>query len=208
MSKTNYPGILYVVAAPSGAGKTSLVKQLANTLTDIKISISHTTRPKRPKEIDKENYIFVSKERFESLEKEGAFIEMAKVFGHYYGTSRAWVEEQLATGYDVILEIDWQGAQQIRAVYGKAAVTIFIVPPSMAVLEERLRGRGQDDEAVIQRRLAEAGEEMAHYHEFDYMVINDNFDIALGDLQCIVHTQRLRTASQEYWIKPLLETML
>lgn len=197
-----------MVAAPSGAGKTSLVKQLASTLGNIKISISHTTRPKRTNEVDKKNYIFVSQESFQALQKEGAFIEMAEVFGHYYGTSRSWVESQLAEGMDVILEIDWQGAQQIRAAYGDLAVTIFIVPPSKAALEERLRGRGQDDEAVIQRRLAEASAEVAHYHEFDYMVINDNFEIALGDLQCIVHTQRLRMASQEAWMKPLLEGML
>lgn len=197
-----------MIAAPSGAGKTSLVKQLASTLPDMKISISHTTRPKRPNEVDKENYIFVSQESFKALEKEKAFIEMAEVFGYYYGTSRAWVEEQLAAGTDVILEIDWQGAQQIRTAYGDSVVTIFIVPPSKAVLEERLRGRGQDDEAVIQRRLAEASEEVAHYREFDYMVINDDFEIALGDLQCIVHTQRLRMASQEAWMKPLLDAML
>lgn len=199
---------LYVVTAPSGTGKTSLVKALAATLTNLKISVSHTTRPKRSKEIDGKNYIFISAEQFKILDNEGVFVEKAKVFGYDYGTSREWMEEQLNNGVDVILEIDWQGAQQIRVYYPTKAITIFIIPPSKEVLEERLRLRGQDNEQVIQQRLAEVSEDVAHYHEFDYLIVNDKFDSALQDLQAIVNAQRLKTEAQNNILRTLIQKML
>ncbi|MCK0536964.1 guanylate kinase [Alcanivorax quisquiliarum] len=188
-------GTLYIVSAPSGAGKTSLVAALIENIPNVCISVSHTTRPMRPGEEDGVNYHFIDRDTFLAHVKESRFLEHAEVFGNLYGTSEDWVAEQLAKGLDVILEIDWQGAQQVRRLRPDA-VSIFILPPSLPELERRLRGRGQDHDQVIARRLAGAQAEMAHYGEYDYVVVNDTFVHALGDLVAILHACRLRQTRQ------------
>ncbi|RLA46470.1 MAG: guanylate kinase [Gammaproteobacteria bacterium] len=204
---TNYQGTLYTVSAPSGAGKTSLVKALVARNPDIKVSISHTTRPIRPGEHDATNYHFIKNTEFLAMLEQHAFLEHALVFGNYYGTSEAWVHQTLKTGVDVILEIDWQGAEQIhRQLQG--SIGIFILPPSQQALLERLNQRGQDTADVIARRLAEAKEEMSHYVEADYLVINDVFDTALNELEAIICGRRLSIASQQQRCKKLLEELL
>lgn len=200
-------GTLYIISAPSGGGKTSLVNALVQALSNIVISVSYTTRPKRPGEHDGVNYHFIATERFQAMLKEPAFLEHAVVFGHHYGTSKQWVSEKLQSGVDVILEIDWQGAKQIRQLM-KESVSIFIMPPSRDILLERLRARGQDDESVIEKRMAEANAEMSHYHEYDYLVINDNFDTALMDLNAIVHARRLLQKTQAVKYAQLLAKLL
>jgi guanylate kinase len=176
---------LFVFTAPSGAGKTSLVRGLMQRQPALRFSISFTTRTPRPNERDGHDYFFVTREQFEAMAGRGEFLEHARVFDNYYGTSRAQVEQALAAGRDLILEIDWQGAQQIRAAMPEC-VSIFILPPSRTELERRLRGRGTDPEDVIQRRLRDAAGDMTHWHEFDYVVVNDDFDRALEDLVAIV----------------------
>jgi guanylate kinase len=188
-------GTLYIVSAPSGAGKTSLVKALVGQDPEILVSVSHTTRRSRPGEEDGVHYHFVDTAAFEGMLARGAFLEHAQVFGNYYGTSREWVEARLAEGRDVLLEIDWQGARQVREAL-PAAVSVFILPPSRAALEERLRGRGQDDETVIARRMEEAVGELSHYGEYDYLVVNDDFQVALEDLRAIFRARRLRRGRQ------------
>jgi guanylate kinase len=178
-------GRLFVVAAPSGAGKTTLVRALMEREPGLRFSISYTTRPKRPAEMDGRDYFFVTRERFEAMAAGGEFLEHARVFDNHYGTARSQVEGSLAAGQDLILEIDWQGAQQIRRALPEC-VTVFILPPSRAELERRLRGRGTDAEDVIQRRLRDAASDMTHWREFDHVVVNDDFERALGDLQGIV----------------------
>ncbi len=200
-------GILFIVSAPSGAGKTSLLRALLSEDDNLVLSISHTTRPPRPGEVDGVDYHFVSREEFLRLAGEGAFLEQAEVFGNYYGTSEAGVREQLASGRDVVLEIDWQGARQVRKAFPEA-VSIFIAPPSIEALRERLGNRGQDDEAVIERRMRDARSELSHYPEYDYLVINDDFDTALGDLRCIVRAERLRTPRSVARHEAALEKML
>lgn len=200
-------GTLYVIAAPSGAGKTSLVDALVKSLDNIKISVSYTTRPKRPLEEEGLNYHFVSAVEFEKMIAAHQFLEHANVFGNHYGTGKAWVEQQLQAGFDVILEIDWQGAQQIRKLFPRC-VGIFILPPSLAILRQRLEVRNQDSEAVINERLAEAKTEMSHYAEFDYLLFNDVFAEALADLQVIVQAQRLRQPLQAQRHTMLLEGLL
>lgn len=200
-------GTLYTVSAPSGAGKTSLVKELVESLGDICVSVSHTTRPIRPGERDGVNYHFVSRDQFETMLRQDAFLEHADVFGNLYGTSREWVEKTLAEGRDVILEIDWQGARQVREQLPDT-VGIFILPPSRETLRGRLTGRGQDDPAVIEARLAEATEEMSHYGDSQYLVINDNFQEALADLQAIVRAERLRLERQQVKQGQLLRSLL
>lgn len=190
-----YAGTLYIISAPSGAGKTSLVRELVDSMADIRVSVSHTTRPVRPGEKDGVNYHFTIPPTFERMIEDDIFLEHALVFGNYYGTSRDWVEQQLREGIDVILEIDWQGAQQVRAKM-PASVGVFILPPSKAVLESRLRGRAQDSDEVIARRLSEAVTEMSHYAEYDYVVVNDDFDTALADLRAIVRARRQRMEVQ------------
>jgi guanylate kinase len=175
-------GRLFVIAAPSGAGKTSLVRALMEQVPTLRFSVSYTTRPKRPAELDGKDYFFVSREEFERMVAAGEFLEYARVFENYYGTSRQQVEESLASGQDLILEIDWQGAAQIRRAMPES-VSVFILPPSRAELERRLRGRGTDSEEVIARRLGEAANDMKHWEEFDYVVVNDDFDRAVSELQ-------------------------
>ncbi len=190
-----YAGTLYIISAPSGAGKTSLVKALVETTDDVRVSVSHTTRQKRPGEKDGVNYNFVDIPTFEQMVQENRFLEHAQVFDNYYGTSREWVDQQLREGVDVILEIDWQGAQQVRPRM-PGCVGVFILPPSREELVRRLRGRGQDSEAVIQRRFQDAVTDMGHYSEYDYVVINDDFDEALVDLVAIVRARRQRCEVQ------------
>jgi guanylate kinase len=177
----NTSGTLYIVSAPSGAGKTSLLKVLLEDMKDIAVSVSHTTRAMRPGEENGVHYHFVDVESFQQMTAAGDFLEHAQVFDNFYGTSQAAVTAQLASGQDVILEIDWQGAQQVRKHFADA-VSIFILPPSKAALRERLTDRGQDDEAIIDRRMRDAEAEMSHYAEFDYLVVNDDFDTAVADL--------------------------
>ena len=191
-----HTGTLFIISAPSGAGKTSLVKALLDSTPDIKVSVSYTTRAMRPGEVNGVNYHFVTRDAFIERMEQGDFLESAEVFGNFYGTSQDWVKKQLASGGDIILEIDWQGAQQVRKLM-PAAVSIFILPPSRKTLLERLRGRGQDNEEVIAKRYAEAVNEMSHYAESDYLVINDDFQKALQDLKAIVHSQRLRQDRQD-----------
>ncbi len=178
-------GRLFVIAAPSGAGKTSLVRALMERDRSLGFSISYTTRPQRPSEVHGRDYFFVPKDEFEHMVEAGEFLEHALVFDNYYGTSRRQVEDALASGQDLILEIDWQGAQQVRTGLPEA-VGVFILPPSRAELERRLRGRGTDSEEVIRRRLRDAASDMTHWQEFDYVVVNDDFERALAELQAIV----------------------
>jgi len=178
-------GHLYVVAAPSGAGKTSLVRALMQREPTLRFSISYTTRARRPNELDGRDYFFVTQEEFAAMVARGEFLEHARVFDNSYGTALAQVQASLEAGQDLILEIDWQGAQQVRAALPEC-VTIFVLPPSRAELERRLRGRGTDAEDVIQRRLHDAASDMAHWAEFSYVVVNDDFERALGELQAIV----------------------
>ncbi len=200
-------GSLFIVAAPSGAGKTSLVKALLSSVTDICLSVSHTTRPPRPGEQNGMDYYFVDEVTFETLQRAGAFLEHARVFDYHYGTARENVAQLLAQGLDVILEIDWQGARQVRE-YFSHCVSIFILPPSREALEQRLCLRGQDNEAVITRRMQDACREISHYHEFNYLVVNDDFKSALEDLITIVRSQRLLRLRQEIKLAPLLQELL
>ena len=177
--------LLYVVSAPSGGGKTSLVNALLERDENVTLSVSHTTRAPRPGEKDGVHYYFVDEQEFEDLVLQGAFLEHARVFDHCYGTGRAEVQRQLAAGYDVLLDIDWQGARQIRESF-PAARTIFILPPSLSVLRERLIGRGQDSPAVIERRMRAARAETSHATEFDFLIVNDDFGAALADLHAII----------------------
>ena len=200
-------GTLYTISAPSGAGKTSLVAELLKRTPRLGVSVSHTTRPMRPGEVNGVNYHFVSHAEFEKMLESSAFLEHAQVFDNFYGTSQQWVESQLAAGEDVILEIDWQGAQQVRRLMPDT-VAIFIMPPSKEALNERLTGRGQDDSAVIQRRMDAAVAEMSHYVESDFVVINDDFDTALADLEAIVRSHRLSLANQQLRHQALLSALL
>ena len=184
-------GNLFIVSAPSGAGKTSLLKALLERDGSLKLSVSHTTRAPRTGEEDGVHYHFVSVDEFMRLAGEGAFLEQAQVFDNYYGTSQAAVQSLLDEGHDVVLEIDWQGARQVRKAFPEA-VSIFIMPPSVEALRQRLGNRGQDDEAVIERRMRDARSELSHYAEYDYLVVNDDFDLALDELRCIVRAERLK----------------
>ncbi len=192
---SNSSGTLYIISAPSGAGKTSLVKALLESTDDIIVSVSHTTRAPRTGEVDGKDYHFTDVETFREMIGAGAFLEHAQVFDNFYGTSRSSTLDLMARGVDVILEIDWQGAQQVREKMPEA-VSIFILPPSRQELEKRLRGRGTDADEVIARRLGEAVTEMGHYQEFDYLVFNDDFDTALSELRAIVLARRQRAAVQ------------
>ena len=203
MRQAGEQGTLFVISAPSGAGKTSLVSALLDRDEALSVSVSHTTRPMREGERDGVNYHFVTREAFEAMIARGDFLEHAEVFGNYYGTSQVWVREALAQGRDVILEIDWQGAEQVRRLMS-GCVSIFIVPPSADVLRNRLTGRGTDAPEVVERRLREAAEECRHAVEFDYLVVNDAFEVALADLQAIVRSHRLRMPVQQVRHRALL----
>ena len=201
------PGTLFTVSAPSGAGKTSLVAALLEQCQGIQVSVSHTTRPMRPGEQDGQSYHFVTQAAFEEMLNRAAFLEHARVFNHYYGTSQQWVDEKLATGTDVILEIDWQGAAQIKRLRPQA-VSVFILPPSRDALLQRLTNRGQDDEATITRRMEQATSEISHYGEADYIVVNDRFERALEELEALVECQRLRCEAQIQRHQGLLTELL
>lgn len=188
-------GTLYIISAPSGAGKTSLVKALLGQDTQAVVSVSHTTRPARPGEVEGTDYHFTNHQAFESMVEAGQFLEHAQVFNNHYGTSALWVKEQLTADLDVILEIDWQGAQQVRHAMPEA-ISIFILPPSRESLQQRLEGRGQDDTEVIQQRMQQAVGEMSHYAEYDYLVINDDFNLALQQLAAILIAGRQRQPQQ------------
>jgi guanylate kinase len=199
-------GNLFIVCAPSGAGKTSLVNQLLDREPDIELSISFTTREPRQGETDGRDYHFVTRERFLEMAARGDFLESAEVHGNLYGTSQTWVEARLAEGRDIVLEIDWQGAQQVRGLL-PGAVGIFILPPSLDALRRRLTARGKDSSEVIERRLANAREEVGHVSEFDYVIINQNFDVAVVDLVSIVRATRLKVAAQLARHRDLINAM-
>ena len=196
-------GTLYIISAPSGAGKTSLVKKLMTFAKGVVVSVSHTTRAKREGEVEGVDYHFVEKDTFLKMVNGSAFLEHAQVFDNYYGTSQQHVEQLLLQGLDVILEIDWQGARQVRKLFPDSQ-SIFILPPSLVALRERLTGRGQDSDEVIDRRMSDAVNEMSHYAEFDYLVVNDDFDVALQELGGIFSTNRLRQMHQERNLEKLL----
>ena len=190
------PGTLFIVSAPSGAGKTTLVSGLLERDPLVRLSISYTTRAPRAGEEDGRHYHFVDVSTFRQLRDKGEFLEWAEVHNNYYGTSKGWLEAQISAGKDILLEIDWQGAQQVRKVFPKA-VGVFILPPSVEELERRLRGRGTDSEDVIARRVLAARGEMRHVAEFDYVIINENLPTAIEDLVAVVRASRLRYANQE-----------
>lgn len=200
-------GSLFIVAAPSGGGKTSLVQQLVGSLQDIVVSISHTTRKKRPNEVDGVDYYFVDQTTFMQMVKDGAFLEHAEVFNHHYGTSEAQITTRLKKGIDVVLDIDWQGAQQIRHAFPDA-VSIFILPPSLDILRQRLMNRQQDEQAIIADRMQRARDELSHYAEFDYLIVNDEFAKAADDLRSIVVAHRLHIRSQGERQRQLLSFLL
>ena len=203
----NYSGNLYIVAAPSGGGKTSLVRKLVNTLDRIEVSISHTTRPVRPGEKDSADYFFVGEEEFIGMVNDNAFIEHARVFNHLYGTSAAQISERLKYGIDVVLGIDWQGAKQIRRTFPEA-ISIFIIPPSLEELKLRLMNRRQDKDEVISDRMKKAQDELSHYPEFDYLIVNDDFEHAASELEAIVLANRLRMNIQVNKQSKLLSFLL
>jgi guanylate kinase len=201
-------GMLYILSAPSGAGKSSLLRALLAAVGDsATVSVSHTTRAPRPGEVDGRDYHFVDVATFQAMIGEGAFLEHARVFDNHYGTSRTAVAQQLADGRDVILEIDWQGARLVRELMPEST-GIFILPPSREALRERLQGRGQDDDTVIERRMRDATSEMSHYNEYDYLVINDVFERALEDLVAILRSRRLGLAQQSLGQAELLRSLL
>lgn len=200
-------GQLLIVSAPSGAGKTSLIKALMEQDQRVEVSVSHTTRPQRPGEVEGVNYFFISTETFHEMREAGAFFESAEVFGHFYGTSLTQLEARLSDGADVILEIDWQGAQQVRELLPDSA-WLFILPPSLEALKSRLEARGQDAEDTIDLRMRAARDEMSHWDEADYLIINDQFDSALEALQALVRSLRLRTGQQQSALQDLIEDLL
>lgn len=200
-------GKLYIISAPSGAGKTSLIKKLLPQVEELMVSISHTTRAQREGEQDGVDYFFTSIEDFKAGITQGKFLECAQVFDNFYGTAQSSVEASLEQGIDVILEIDWQGAEQIRKLLPDT-LSIFIVPPSTEVLRERLQGRGQDSDEIINRRMQDAVTEMSHYAEYDYLVVNDDFDSALIDLKSIILANRLNIKRQQAALAPLLMSLI
>jgi len=188
-------GVLFIVSSPSGGGKTSLVRALLEAEPEVRLSVSYTTRAARAGEADGRDYYFVTPPVFERMLEAGEFLESAVIYGNRYGTSQKWIERERAEGHDVLLEIDWQGAQQVRRLM-RQVVSIFILPPSPEVLESRLRGRGQDSEEVVARRLAAARHEIAHVSEYEYVIINEDFNRAAQDLRSIIRAERLKLARQ------------
>jgi guanylate kinase len=188
-------GSLFIVSSPSGGGKTSLVRALLKAESDLRLSVSYTTRAARPGEVDGRDYHFITPREFERMLEAGEFLEYAVIYGNHYGTSQKWIDRELSDGHDVLLEIDWQGAQQVRRLK-RQVVSIFILPPSPEVLEARLRGRGQDSQEVMARRLAAAREEVSHVSEYDYVIINEEFNRAALDLRSIIRAERLKLARQ------------
>jgi guanylate kinase len=199
-------GSLFIISAPSGAGKTSLVKALLNSFPNVRMSVSHTTRTPRPAERNGIDYHFTTQLGFEKMLQENSFLEHAKVFGHDYGTSKIWVEETLKNGEDVILEIDWQGARQIRKQFSEA-ISIFVLPPSLAVLTERLIKRFPDD-ASIATRMANAAEEISHWHEYDYIICNDDFGQALTEMKAVMQSNRLRYSKRKEVVEKLIQQLI
>jgi guanylate kinase len=206
MSANTYLGNLFIITAASGAGKTSLVSQLLEKDNQVRLSVSHTTRQPRPGEVDGLHYHFVNEAQFLEILSAGGFLESADVHGAKYGTSQSSVDIGLQAGYDMVLEIDWQGAAQVRNIYPQAT-SIFILPPSLKALDQRLNNRGQDSAEVIAKRLAAAREEMSHVVEFDYVTINDNFEVALQDLLAIIRTSRLKSQTQLQRNATLIQTL-
>ncbi len=200
-------GLLFIVSAPSGAGKTSLVYELTKAEEDIEVSVSHTTRPKREGEVDGVNYHFVDVEIFNKMVTDGLFLEHAKVFGNYYGTSQKWVEERMKNGQNVILEIDWQGAEQVRKQFPQS-LSIFILPPSYQTLKNRLVGRGDENDAVIERRMKGALGEIVHFSAYQFIIINDDFQSALDDLRSIIHSSNHDVRYQPDYYRNFAEKLL
>jgi guanylate kinase len=191
----NLSGNLIIVSAPSGAGKTSLVKGMLTTTRGIDLSVSYTTRPPRAGEINGRDYHFVSRETFTEMASRGDFLESAEIYGNLYGTSQSWIQSKMDAGRDILLEIDWQGAEQVRQIFSRC-VSIFILPPSIRTLEDRLRGRGKDSPEVIARRMQSARDEISHVAEFDYVIINDILDEAVQQLKAVVLAERARRDRQ------------
>jgi len=204
---SKYTGRLFIVAAPSGGGKTSLVNRLIQDMPSIELSVSHTTRKARPTEKDTKDYFFVNQRDFEAMIAAQDFIEYAKVFNNYYGTSKKQIAERLAKGIDVVLDIDWQGAQQIRRIYPDA-VSIFLLPPSLTELRERLHNRQQDNNEIIEQRMQQSQHELEHYQEFDYLIVNQDFNVALTQLKAIVTAERLKKDIQIVKQSKLLSFLL
>jgi guanylate kinase len=200
-------GTLYIISAPSGAGKTSLVKALIDSEAQIRVSVSHTTRTMRPGEVEGVNYHFVGRDQFHAMIDNSELLEHAEVFGNLYGTSQAWVEQTLIEGFDLILEIDWQGAQQVRRLMPQSR-SIFILPPTQEALRHRLTNRGQDSGEIIEHRMREAVSEMSHYVEYDYLLINDDFAHALSDLKAIFRANQLLQSPQQQRHRGLLSELL
>jgi guanylate kinase len=200
-------GKLYIISAPSGAGKTSLVKQLIADLDLLTVSVSHTTRQIRAGETHGKDYFFATVDEFKQMVADHAFLEHAQVFDNFYGTAQQTVEYYLENGIDVILEIDWQGAQQVRKMLSNS-ISIFILPPSIEILRQRLENRGQDSKDIIERRMQDAVNEMSHYNEFDYIIINDDFNQALAELRSIIISHRLEIKRQLKKLAPLLEKLI
>jgi guanylate kinase len=200
-------GNLFIVAAPSGGGKTSLVKKLVQDLTNIEVAVSHTTRDRRSAELNGVDYFFIDEPEFLRMVEQQTFVEHARVFNHFYGTSVAQIKDRLHEGVDVVLDIDWQGAQQIKRAFADA-VSVFIIPPSLDILKQRLMDRRRDDAQVIRSRMQQAHDEMSHYSEFDYLIVNDDFDIAASELQAIIVAYRLRMSRQSVRQRKLLSFLL
>ncbi|MFU8797756.1 MAG: guanylate kinase [Gammaproteobacteria bacterium] len=204
---SNRIGTLYIISAPSGGGKTSLINALLQNDPHIIFSVSYTTRAQRPGEVEGVDYHFIDKKKFETLITAGEFLEHACVFGNYYGTSKQWVHDKLVAGTDIVLEIDWQGAQQIRQLM-PLSVSVFILPPSKEVLYARLCDRARDEQSTIDARMQQASNEISHCQEYDYLIVNENFGKALADLQSIFHAQRLKQDVQSQRYESLLSCLL